>query len=197
MKFEPKIHNRHSIRLQGYDYSQSGAYFVTMVTYGRECLFGQIVDHDMQLNPFGQIVKRAWFDLPDHYPHVALDAFCIMPNHVHAVITLNDDRRGGSIGKMPVPEKIISSNVPLPDETQTRPYNGIKCHPLSEIVRAFKSFSARRINVLRKSQGTPVWQRNYYEHIIRNDDDYQRIYSYIESNIYNWATDNENLIRPK
>jgi putative transposase len=197
MKFDPKIHHRRSIRLKGYDYSQSGAYYVTIVAYERECLFGQVINGEMRLNQFGQIVQRAWFDLPNHYPHVQLDAFCIMPNHVHAVILLNDDGRGGSIGKTPVPDMIISGKDPLPDGTQTRPYVGIKRHPLSEIVRAFKSFSARRINALRRTPGIPVWQRNYYEHIIRDDEDYKRICSYIESNIDNWATDDENLTRLK
>jgi len=172
--------------LQGYDYSQSGAYYVTIVTFGRECLFGQVIDAKMQLNQCGQIVQRAWFDLPNHYPHVELGAFAIMPNHVHAIILLNDNGRGGSIGnvplpdvpilgnaplpdgiqtrpyvcKTPVPDKIISSKTPLPADSQTRPYVTINRHPLSEIVRAFKSFSARRINVLRKTRGIPVWQRN-------------------------------------
>ncbi|MGB8212621.1 MAG: hypothetical protein WCE68_03580, partial [Anaerolineales bacterium] len=104
MPFDPKIHHRHSIRLEGYDYSRSGAYYVTIVTHGRECLFGQVVHAEMQLNPFGLIVQRAWFALPDHYPQVALDEFVIMPNHVHAVILLNDDGdgRGGSVGNVPM-----------------------------------------------------------------------------------------------
>lgn len=167
MKFDPKIHHRHTIRLQGYDYSQAGAYFVTIVVHGRECLFGEIVDGKMVLNEFGKIVQRAWFDLPKHNPHVELGAFCIMPNHVHAVIIII----AVGAGLRPAP---------------TRP------HPLSEIVRAFKSFSARRINELRKLQGVPVWQRNYYEHIIRSEEEHNRIHLYIESNPANWTKDNEN-----
>lgn len=183
MKFDPKIHHRRSIRLQGYDYSQSGAYYVTIVTHGRECLFGQVNNAEMRLNQFGQIVQRAWFDLPNHYPHVELGTFCIMPNHVHAVIVLNDDGRGGSILGDVGAGHVGAGLRPAPTETR---------HPLSEIVRAFKSFSARRINVLRKTQGIPVWQRNYYEHIIRNDDEHNRIHLYIESNPVNWMEDNEN-----
>lgn len=161
MKFDPNIHHRRSIRLRGYDYSQAGAYFVTMVTHRREYLFGDVVDGEMRLNRFGQIAQRAWFDLPKHYPHVELGAFCIMPNHVHAVIVLIDDT------------------------VETR-------HPLSEIVRAFKSFSARRINKLRQMQGIPVWQRDYYEHIIRNAKEHDRIDSYITSNPANWMRDSQN-----
>lgn len=161
MKFDPKIHHRRSIRLQGYDYSQAGAYYVTVVAWRREHVFGDIINAEMQLNKFGQIVQYAWYDLPKHYPHVELDTFCIMPNHVHAIIVLNDN---------PVAKR----------------------HPLSEVVRAFKSFSARRINSLRHSQGIPVWQRNYYEHIIRNHEDYLSKSNYIMDNPLNWENDDEN-----
>ncbi len=137
MKFDPKIHNRHSIRLQGYDYSRSGAYYITIVTHGRECLFGQVDHYEMHLNQFGQIVQKAWFDLPNHYPHVELGEFCIMPNHVHGVILLIDDGRGGSIGKMPVPDKTFPAmhlcrpiHRPAPTTAtrrlrKTRPTHGI------------------------------------------------------------------------
>ena len=177
MKFDPKIHpfdqaqgrHRRSIRLQGYDYSQAGAYYVTIVVWRREHIFGEIVGAglkptrtaEMQLNRFGQIVNDAWYDLPKHYPHIELDAFCIMPNHVHAIIVLNDNP-------------------------------AVKRHPLSEVVRAFKSFSARRINSLRNTQGIPVWQRNYYEHIIRNQEDYLSKSGYILDNPFNWDNDDEN-----
>ncbi len=161
MKFDPKIHHRRSIRLQGYDYSQAGAYYITIVAWRREHVFGDIIDAEMQLNKFGQIVQYAWYDLPKHYPHVELDSFCIMPNHVHAIIVLNDNP-------------------------------AVKRHPLSEVVRAFKSFSARRINVLRNSQGIPIWQRNYYEHIIRNHEDYLSKSNYILDNPLNWENDDEN-----
>jgi len=158
MKFDPKIHHRRSIRLQGYDYSQAGAYYITIVVHGRECILGEFVGDaaEIQLNQFGQIVQRAWFDLPKHYPHIQLGSFCIMPNHVHAVII------------------IVATG-----------------HPLSEIVRAFKSFSARRINEIRKTPGIPVWQRNYYEHIIRNAEEHNRIHLYIEANPANWLEDHE------
>ncbi len=163
MKFDPQKHHRRSIRLQGYDYSQAGAYFVTIVAWQREMLFGDIVDGEMVLNRFGQIVRDAWFDLPNHYPHVELGAFIVMPNHVHAIVVLVDDGRGGSF---------MSGGTNLPDEShagidsvpnnQTRPYVTAKPrHGLPEIVRAFKSFSAKRINRLRRTDGIPVWQRNY------------------------------------
>jgi len=101
MKFDPKVHHRHSICLKGYDYSQAGAYFVTIVADGCEMLFGEIVNEEMILNRYGQIVLNAWIDLPNHYRHAELDAFVVMPNHVHGIFVLNegsvvpDDSRGG------------------------------------------------------------------------------------------------------
>jgi putative transposase len=190
MNYDPKIHHRRSIRLKGYDYTEAGAYFVTIVTQGRAAVFGEVVDGEMRLNRYGEIVRTAWFDLPRHYKHVELGAFTIMPNHVHVIIILGDDSRGGSVpANQPVPDKIIMSKPPLPEGLKTRPY---KRHPLSETVRAFKSFSARRINLLQHAQGTPVWQRNYYEHIIRNQHDLEQTWLYIESNPAQWETDEEN-----
>jgi REP element-mobilizing transposase RayT len=93
MKFDPAKHHRHSIRLQGYDYTRPGAYFVTTVTWQREPLLGEVVGGVMRLNAFGKIVQAAWLDLPRHYPHVQLDAFCILPNHVHGIIVLSDNVR--------------------------------------------------------------------------------------------------------
>ena len=161
----PGTRHRHSNRLKGYDYSPSGAYFITICTHDKVCLFGDIVDGEMRLNDLGMIVETAWFDLPNHYSHVTLDSFCIMPNHVHAVIVLDDSMHGNRARIM---------NNPLP-----------------EIVRAFKSFSARRINELRDSKGVSVWQRDYYEHIIRDETDYNRIYEYIVNNPLKWLEDEE------
>jgi REP element-mobilizing transposase RayT len=181
MKFDPKIHHRHSIRLQGYDYSLVGAYFVTTVTYGRECLFGEIYDGQMTLNSLGKIVRQAWFDLPRHYPHIELGTFCIMPNHVHMIVVLNAPA---------IVEAVLSPAIsgrgfkPAPIAQ--------KRHPLSEIIRAFKSFSSKRINILRKTQGIPVWQRNYYEHIIRSNEEHNQIHLYIDNNPADWINDQEN-----
>ena len=160
MKFDPKIHHRRSIRLSGYDYSQAGAYYVTIVAHGRECLFGEITNGDMKLSRYGKIIQYVLLDVPKHYPHLELDIFCIMPNHVHIIIVLNH-------------------NVL------------VKRHPLSEVIRAFKSFSAKRINLLRKTPGIAVWQRNYYEHIIRDEKDYESKRNYILMNPQNWENDDE------
>ena len=200
-KFDPAKNHRRSIRLKGYDYSQSGAYFITICTRQRENLFGQVQEGMMHPNRLGGIVQYAWQDLPRHYPHVTLDAFCLMPNHVHGIIVLVDDDawRGGSgfenVGGGSEAEHISIFDHPNP---QARPYNQTKTnkptvrHALPEIVRAFKSFSARRINAIQRTRGNPVWQRNYYEHVIRDMDEYQRIVDYIQTNPMRWDTDIEN-----
>jgi hypothetical protein len=140
MKFDPEKHHRRSIRLQGYDYTRAGAYYVTIVTQGRECLFGEIKNDEMVLNRFGQIVNRAWLDLPNHYVHVEIGTFCIMPNHVHGIIVLNENGRGGSLsGEDTLQTQVIAGQAFLDINHETRPYVR-KRHPLSEIVRAFKSF---------------------------------------------------------
>ena len=100
MKFDPKIHHRQSIRLKGYDYSQAGAYFVTMATWKRECLFGEIVDGEtpkggaVVLNEFGRLVEKWWQQIPVHFPNVETLSFVIMPNHVHGIIVITEDGRG-------------------------------------------------------------------------------------------------------
>ncbi|MBI1885187.1 MAG: transposase [Chloroflexi bacterium] len=179
MKFQPRERHRRSIRLPGYDYSQAGAYFVTLCTQGRECLFGNVIDGQATLNSLGEIVHACWADLPRHYSHVALDAFVVMPNHVHGIILLADTDVGA--GFKPALTK------PAP----TKPAR-TRRHALPEIVRAFKTFSSRRINELRATSGIPVWQRNYFEHVIRNEDEVQRIREYVQNNPLNWSDDPDN-----
>ena len=197
MKFDPQMHHRRSIRLKGYDYSQAGAYFVTIVAWQREMLFGEIVDRVMNLNRHGYIVRDAWFDLKNHYRHVELGEFVIMPNHVHGIVVLVDDGRGGSssLGGINLSDETHAGTDTLPIN-QTRPY--VKPNPrhgLPEIIRAFKSFSAKRINRLRCTDGIPVWQRNYYEHIIRNEREMDNIAKYIETNPLRWNEDDENPMK--
>ena len=171
-------HHRRSIRLPGYDYSQPGVYFLTLCTHERETLLGDVVDNVVRLNDYGQIVAKAWDDLPGHYSHVELDAFVIMPNHVHGIIVLNDDVVRA--GLRPAPTR------PAPTPT--------KRHALPEIVRTLKSFSARRINESHATPGVPVWQRNYYEHVVRSEHELNAIRAYIQNNPLRWALDHDNPI---
>ena len=166
--YNPLLHHRHSIRLQGYDYSQEGLYFVTICVQNRINVFGKIVNGQMILNENGKIVEQTWLDLPNHNPHIRPDIFCIMPNHIHTIIEITVPVGAGSKP---------AQNTPSIN------------HKLSEIVRQFKTFSSRRINQLSGKQGKPIWQRNYYEHIIRNEISYNNICWYIMNNPQKWEDD--------
>jgi putative transposase len=192
------IHHRHSIRLPGYDYAQEGCYFVTIVSKDREPIFGNIVDGVMQLSEVGRIVEFTWHDLENHNPDIGLDEFVIMPNHIHGIIQIYPPVGAGS---KPAPGSIPTTDwagQPLAQTTRQGAQTagpaptkntGI---PLSEIVRQFKTFSAKRINQLRGTPGIAVWQRNYYDHIIGSDREYESIAAYIMENPLKWSTDEEN-----
>ncbi len=173
-KFDPKIHHRRSIRLKGYDYSQAGAYFVTIVAWQRECLFGDVVDGEMVLNEFGVIVRSEWERTAEIRREVDLGAFVVMPNHFHGIVILHNDTVVGATGRSPLPPR-----GPIPKS-------------LGALMAGFKSSVTKQINVIRATPGIPVWQRNYYERIIRHERELDRIHRYIESNPSNWADDDEN-----
>lgn len=186
MKFNPDIHHRQSIRLKGYDYSKAGAYFITVCTQNRACLFGEIKNREMALNDAGWVVQAVWDNLPNHYPHIALDECIVMPNHMHGIIVIV----GAGLKPAPTmhPDGVDLDNGLGLDNGA----GAIKWHGLPEIVRALKTFSARRINQRRQAPGAKLWQRNYYEHIIRNENELNRIREYIVSNPKKWEFDREN-----
>src|SRR5687768_1643692 len=148
-KFDPQKHHRRSIRLQNYDYSQPGAYFVTIVTYQRALLFGRIVNEEMQWTDFGKIADECWRAIPEHFPTVELCAHIIMPNHVHGIIVIRADAdafaRRGTIYRAPTEQfqKPVASSIPT-------------------FIRTYKAAVTRRIE--REINTTGIWQRNYYEH---------------------------------
>jgi len=177
MPIDPRPRRR-SLRLPGYDYSQAGAYFITACTHNRAMLFGDVIDGVVRLSEMGAIVQQAWDDLPTHYHGIDLDAFIVMPNHVHGIIV-------------------------LADQSERR-------HANPEIVRGFKTFSARRVNerarigvhveagfkpALGPRTRTIRWQRGYYEHVVRNEKALDRIRAYIANNPARWADDPENISR--
>lgn len=168
MTYNPDIHHRCSIRLKGYDYSQPGAYFVSICTQNRECLFGDMVDGEMVLNDAGRMVSETWEWLATQYDHVELDEWVIMPNHMHGIIVIVGIGRGGS---------------------RTAPTE--KRKPIGRLIGAFKTVSTKRINEIRKTHGAILWQRNYYEHIIRNENELNRIREYIVNNPMKWELDRE------
>jgi putative transposase len=175
MPYNPKIHHRRSIRLDGYDYTQAGAYFVTICVQRRECLFGEVTRGQLQMNEYGLIVREAWEWLAKQYDYVDLDASIVMPNHFHGIIVLADN--SFSKGSSPV--------VPATTDAPQR-------KSLGRLIGAYKTTSTKQINILRDTPGATVWQRNYYEHIIRSDLALQRIRDYIANNAYTWLSDTLN-----
>jgi REP element-mobilizing transposase RayT len=186
VKFDPGIHHRRSIRLKGYDYSRSGAYFVTIVTHERKSLFGEITNGLMILNEFGLVTRQMWKKLSDRFQNVELGAFVVMPNHIHGIILLDETRRGIA-GSAADSDGRISRYAPT-----ERQFGKMVPGSIPAIVRAYKSSVTYRINLMRQLRNAPVWQRNYYEHIVRDEAEANRIHLYIESNPINWAEDEEN-----
>jgi len=190
MPYDPQRHHRRSIRLPGYDYTQPGAYFITIVTHERMPSFGEIVDGEMRLNEYGQIVRAEWFQTAVVRPYVMLhpDEFVVMPNHVHGIIWIVDIGAAGMVGATRVgATRRVAPTTPTP--------RGPDAGSIGAIIGQFKSITAKRINALRDTPGAPVWQRNYYEHIIRDDHALARIRAYIQSNPQRWFDDRENLSR--
>jgi REP element-mobilizing transposase RayT len=178
MPYHPDIHHRRSIRLTGYDYTRAGAYFVTICAYQRQCLFGEVKDGVMVLNEYGMVVQQTWHDLPNHFQHVVLDQFVIMPNHVHGVIVFGGDTSAHTSAH----SLAVGAQHAAPLQN---PH--VISGSLGAAVRSFKSAVTKRINTHRNTPGHPVWQRNYYEHVIRDDRDLAGIRQYIVDNAARWV----------
>jgi putative transposase len=283
MRFDPERHRRRSMRLKGYDYSQAGAYFVTICTQGRACLFGEVVDGEMRLNDAGRMVVAEWERLPALFPNVVLDAFVVMPNHIHGIViltnptndapdgatlmgataigattrvaptmvgndaasdgatgattrvaptTVGDDTDPVGAGLVPAPSTPDPSTpaTPAPDPSTPAtpapapstpatpapappvpatpapappvpapptPAPSVPAPTLGDVIGAFKSrVTVEYARGVRTFGWTPfdrrLWQRNYYEHIIRNEEALNRIRRYIVENPIRWAFDREN-----
>lgn len=174
-KYNPEIHRHRSIRLKDYDYSQAGAYFVTICTWNKECLLGDITNSEIKISPVGEIIQKEWYKIPNRFPNVQLDAFVIMPNHIHGIIIVgatlvvardDDVGRNNRAGTSPAPT-------------------------LGEIIGSFKSICVHKCKYNGLNIGK-LWQRNYYEHVIRNEDELNKIREYIVLNPAMWDEDDEN-----
>ena len=193
MTYNPDIHHRRSIRLKGYDYSSGGAYFVTICAHGRECLFGQVVNNEMQVNDAGEMLENVWFELPGRFPNVVLDTFVVMPNHFHGIVLIVGAPLAAPFFESPgVAAPFFESQYGNEGTTKR---GAASSATLGEIMRAFKSISAVKVNRLLGRQGRPLWQRNYYERIIRNDEELYSVREYIMCNPAKWAEDEENPVR--
>ncbi len=176
-------HRRQSLRLNGYDYAQAGAYFITICTEGRALLFGDVANGTMRLNAAGQLAAMLWNNLTPRFVGIELDAFVVMPNHIHGIIVL--PYRAATVGAPLV-------GAPRGGRADTR-----AAPTVGDVVGAFKSlFTVKYIRGVKQcrwpSFDRRVWQRNYYEHIIRDDAELARVRRYIDENPLQWELDQEN-----
>lgn len=175
--------HRRSIRLKGYDYHRAGVYFVTICCAQRICLFGDIIAGEMHLNVVGTTVADCWQAIPDHFPHAMLDDFVVMPNHLHGMIVLTDNGQcGDGWGVNPDRANVYS---PLQKPQMLRSPS----RTIGSIVRRFKIGVSKWLRA--NSADTAIWQRNYYEQIVRDDAGLQRVRQYIADNPARWDDDTE------
>ena len=190
--YNPDIHNRRSMRLKGYDYSLAGAYLVTVVAQGRLTLFGDVVKGRMQLNPAGEMVQRIWVEMPDRFPQIVMDTFIAMPNHIHGIIILAGAGPGDGPASNDGPDVDIKTRAP----TRGAPTEDGRTR-LGNVVGVFKSLTTLEYTRgVRKLNWPPfqgrLWQRNFYEHIVRSDASLQKYRRYIVDNPVQWPFDREN-----
>lgn len=171
---------RRSIRLPDYDYAHDGAYYVTICTHERRCIFGDVINTEMILNTLGCIADEEWRQTAVLRPYIELDAYAIMPNHIHGIVVINwgyESNRAQHAASLQPPKGATRNNV--------------QPQSLSAIIRAFKAASTRRINAVLQTPGMPLWQGRFYEHIIRNEQSLNKIRAYIFSNPAQWEQDSQ------
>ena len=168
--YTPELHRRRTIRLRDYNYKQNGAYFVTICVRNKECVLGSIIKGKMILSEIGKIVFDYWFEIPKHFQNVKLDEFCVMPNHIHGILLLNN------VG--------VQNFEPLRNKFQH-----IIPKSIGSIIRTYKTAVT---HWSKQNDYNFFWQRNYYNHIIRNENELNEIREYINNNPLKWELDNEN-----
>jgi REP element-mobilizing transposase RayT len=176
----PILHNRRSIRLRGYDYRRPGAYFITLCVKNRESLFGDIRNGEMVLNEMGRVVADEWMRTPKIRSEIQLDALVVMPKHIIGMVVIIVEEIGSPVG---------ATRRAAPTVARSGVTNGPVSGSIGAIIGQFKSITTKRINAMRQTPGFPIWQRNYYEHIVRRETDLIRIREYIVANPANWERD--------
>lgn len=184
MLYNTDQHHRRSLRLPGYDYAQVGAYFITVCAQDRACIFGEVVDGEMRLNQAGRMVHDEWLRTEAIRSEVRLDVFQVMPNHFHAIVMIT--------GQAP------STGV-TPDGVGAHGRAPLRRAPksLGSLVAGFKSAVTKNVNQMRGTPGQRLWQRNYYEHVIRHDRELDATRQYIVDNPAKWAEDRDNPQNPQ
>ncbi len=184
-KFRAKYRTK-SMRLDSWDYSLDGAYFITICTKNRECVFGDVKNDEMLLNEIGEIAKTCWEEIPQHFPYVVLDAFVIMPNHVHAVLFIDHD-------VISTPVSVETKDLLSLRGEHNRLLKKLRgtSKTIGSIIRGFKIGVTKWVNC--NTNVSNIWQTNYYDHIVRNEAELNRIRHYIIDNPLNWEKDKNDL----
>lgn len=199
MRYRPERHHRHSTRIKGYDYSQPGSYFITLCAHNRDCWFGKVIDGTIQLSPMGKVASDCWWQIPRHFPNVVLDEFVVMPNHLHGIITIahnpvrTDPGRGLITGRGLINQTPTTTNDENSNDEWILMRNPKRI--LGKIIRHYKASASKLIRG--GGHFHFQWQRNYYEHIIRNEIDLNKIRQYIVENPVKWSEDAENPERER
>lgn len=189
MPYNPEIHHRRSIRLKGYDYNKAGLYFVTICTQNRECLFGDVFENRIQLNNAGEMIEKWWFELPHKFKNIQVHELIVMPNHIHGIVQITTPV-GADLSVCPEPNTAINFTQ-IPFSKITGAHIGA---PLHTMVQWFKTMTTNNYIQQVKSHDWKrfdgkLWQRNYHEHIIRDEIAYLKISKYIQTNPQKWSDD--------
>jgi len=174
------LSERRSLRLKDYDYSSEGSYFVTICAQDKNKIFGNILNSEMTLNDNGNIALKCWNDLPNHYKNIKLDEFIIMPNHFHGIIIIDNDHNVGAIHESPL------RNFNIDKKTYSKQRRNML---IPKMIGRFKMTSSKQINLLRNTPTSSVWQRSFYDRIIRNEKELNETREYIINNPIKWELD--------
>lgn len=184
---QSEIIHRQSLRLKDSDYSQTGAYFVTICTNNRQWLFGEIRQGEMVLSAIGRLVSAQWQQIPYRFAGLELGAWIVMPNHIHGILIITRSGEASNLITPVLQETADRKTLP----TQPR---GTAPGSVGAIIQNYKSITSRKISRQNESMRAAIWQRNYYEHIIRNEREFRAISEYIIANPHNWEHDMENKV---
>jgi len=180
MSYNPLVHKRQSTRLKGFDYGSEALYFITICSHDRIHLFGEIAEGEMNLNDCGKIALKCWMEIPQHFPHTRLHEFIIMPDHIHGIIEIVENMGGGFVGAKNISPQQNPTAFKSPEKTIGSIVRGFKIGVTKWLRNEFPdAFTKNRV----------VWQRNYYDRIIRDTNESERITKYIRENPQNWNKD--------
>jgi putative transposase len=178
MESNKDLPSRRSVRLPEFDYAKVGMYFVTICAFERRCIFGEICGNKTVLSPIGQIISACWIEIPQHFPHAKIETYVVMPNHLHGIVTIHSKRVDAN-PQAKTATAIESIGKPTPGSIPT-------------IIRSFKAAASKRARESEYAKVESIWQRGYYEHVLRNTKEYVEITNYILQNSARWADDEDN-----